>query len=69
VDISWLSFVFFSICALIIATYRLHLLLQLLFPIIKNKAGQLSDVNNFRAIAKLWESITYKRIATIDVYT
>jgi len=78
VDIGWLSFfVVLSICALTIAIYRLQLLPQLLIvPIIKNKAGQLSDVglNNYRAIAtanacsKLLESIMYKNIATIDGY-
>ena len=45
---------------------------SVIVPIIKNKAGQLSDVNNYRAIAianacsKVLESIIYKYVATID---
>jgi hypothetical protein len=45
---------------------------SVIVPIIKNKAGQLSDVNNYRAIAianacsKVLESIMYRYIAAVD---
>jgi len=66
-------FVVFSICALTIANASAFTS-SVIVPIIKNKAGQLSDVNNYRAIAianacsKMLESIMYKYIATIDGY-
>ncbi len=68
VEIDWLFYfvIFFNACLV----YG-YLPPVFTVPIIKNKAGQLSDVNNYRAIAianacsKVLESIIYKYVIYI----
>jgi len=71
VDIGWVSFfvVFLNMC-LNYCYLPSAFTSSVIVPIIKNKAGQLSDINNYRAIAiaianacsKLLESVMYKYI-------